>query len=104
MFSVAIDILHWIAGAVLALVGISYDRVDDCAPAVRQQSFEEARLTDQAAALHLLAAEDFRVEQVRTEDGSLVFVIRASSAQEASGCASSPVRLPSAPAAPVLRL
>lgn len=103
MFSVAIDILHWIAGAVLAVVGIGYDRAEDCTPSVRQQSFEEARFLDDTASLQLLASE-IHVEQVRAADGSLVFVVRTGMVQDASGCASVNPSLPSAPALPVLRL
>lgn len=103
MFSVAIDILHWIAGAVLAIVGIGYDRVEDCAPAVRQQSFEEARLMDDAATVQFLASE-VHVERVPTTDGSLAFIVRTGAAQNASDCVSHPGGLPSAPALPVLRL
>lgn len=103
MFSLAIDILHWIAGAVLAVVGIGYDRAEDCAPAVRQQSFEEARFLSDAASVQLLASE-IQVEQVRAADGSLVFVVRTGMVQDASGCASVSRSLPSAPALPVLRL
>lgn len=103
MLGVAIDILHWIAGAVLALVGIGYDRAEDCAPPVRQQSFEEARFTDEAAAIHLLAS-DMHVEQLRTADGDLVFVVRSGRAQPVLGCASAPGHLPSVPPPPVLRL
>lgn len=103
MFSMAIDILHWIAGAVLAVVGIGYDRVEDCAPAVRQQSFEEASLVTDDAGLHFLASE-VHVEQVRSADGSLVFIVRPAAVQPASDCVSAPRHLPSAPALPVLRL
>lgn len=111
MLSVAIDILHWIAGAVLALVGIGYDRVEDCAPAVRQQTFEEARFMDEAVTLHFLGA-DTRIEQTRSADGTLVFTVQANVVQltpanvvqDTTACASLPGNLPSAPPLPVLRL
>ncbi|MGY6662087.1 MAG: hypothetical protein ACXIVO_07180 [Glycocaulis sp.] len=103
MLGVAIDISHWIAGAVLALVGIAYDRAEDCTPAVRQQSFEEARFMDDAATIHFLASEVY-VEQTRTVHGELIFVVRNGPVEPVSGCASAPGHLPSVPAAPVLRL
>jgi len=103
MFSVAIEILHWIAGAVLAVVGIGYDRVEDCAPAVRQQTIEEARLMDDAASVQFLAS-DVHVERVPTSDGTFAFVVRTGAVQEASGCTPAPRNLPSAPSLPVMRL
>lgn len=103
MFAMAIDILHWIAGAVLALVGISYDRVEECAPVVRQQAVIEATLTHSGAAVHFLA-EEVNIEERIGLDGSKMVVVHASGTREVSGCATLPVRLPSPPAAPVLRL
>ncbi|WP_429910997.1 hypothetical protein [Glycocaulis sp.] len=103
MLSMVIDILHWVAGAVLALVGIGYDRAEDCAPAVRQHSFDEARFVDDAAAFHFHTA-DVRVEQVRTPHGEVMIVVHTGAVQEVSGCAAAPARLPSAPPPPVLRL
>lgn len=103
MISMAIDMLHWIAGAVLALVGISYDRVEECAPAVRQQAVIEATLTHSGGVVHFLA-EEMVIEERAGLDGSKMVVVQASGTHEVSGCATLPVRLPSAPAAPVLRL
>ncbi|KPP82624.1 MAG: hypothetical protein HLUCCA04_00780 [Oceanicaulis sp. HLUCCA04] len=102
MFSVAIELLHWIAGAVLAVVGIGYDRVEECAPAVRQQTIEEARLMDDSAPVHL--ASEVHVEQIATGDGNFAFVVRTGAVQEASGCTSAPRNLPSARSLPVMRL
>jgi hypothetical protein len=51
-----------------------------------------------------LLASDMHVEQLRTADGDLVFVVRSGRAQPVLGCASAPGHLPSVPPPPVLRL
>ncbi|MGY6533054.1 hypothetical protein [Glycocaulis sp.] len=103
MLGIAIDIFHWIAGAVLALVGISYDRVDDCAPPVRQQIIEEAHVFTGEGMLHQ-ASGSFEWTYSVLEDGSVRVNIQPVNVHEVSGCDAPVMRLPEAPRAPVLRL
>ncbi|MFN3835449.1 MAG: hypothetical protein ACK4NO_06075 [Glycocaulis sp.] len=104
MLGVVIDILHWIAGAVLALVGISYDRAADCAPPVLQQTIEEARVLGSEDMIHR-ASFTYEWEYSVLKDGSVRVIVQPASAQDVSACAQTAgARLPEAPALPVLRL
>lgn len=103
MLGLIFDIFHWIAGAVLALVGISYDRVDDCAPPVRQQTIEEASLITGDAMIHQANAT-VELSYTLFPDGRVVVNVQPASVIEASGCNSARARLPEAPALPVMRL
>ncbi len=103
MLGVAIDIFHWIAGAVLALVGISYDRVEDCSPPVRQQSIEEARFITGEGMIHQ-ASGAFEWRYTVLEDGSVQVNVQPVSGVDLSGCGTRAQRLPEPPRPPVLRL
>lgn len=103
MLGLIFDILHWIAGAVLALVGISYDRVDDCAPPVRQQTIEEASLITGDAMIHQ-ASSTVELSYTLLPDGRVVVNVQPAAVTAVSDCVSASPRLPEAPALPVLRL
>lgn len=103
MLGLIFDILHWIAGAVLALVGISYDRIDDCAPPVRQQTIEEASLITGDAMIHQ-ANSTVELSYTLFPDGRVVVNVQPAGIVEMSGCNTAAPRLPEAPALPVMRL
>lgn len=103
MLGVVIDIFHWIAGAVLALVGISYDRMEDCSVPVRQQTVHEASFIAGEGMVHQ-AAGSFEWQYAILDDGRVRVTVLPAGIEEASGCNAPALRLPDAPRVPVLRL